>query len=63
VANLAIFAALSLAVEVHARAWHSEVKLGKAEQVEHRADRSGGHFERGRADGEGEGGTEMVCVW
>ena len=60
VAHLAIIVALSLAVEAHAHARHSEGKLCKAEQVEHHADRGGGPFERGRAGGEREGGTEMV---
>ena len=58
-AHLAIFVVLSLAVEAHARAQHSEGKLCKAEQIKHRADRGGGPFERGRADAEVKGGTEM----
>lgn len=60
--HLAIIVALSLAVEAHARARHSEGKLCKAEQVEHRADRGGGPFERDRTDGERECCTEMILL-
>ena len=67
--HLAASATRRLAVEVHARARHAKRKLCKADELGHvvrRAEevehRGGGHFERCRADGEGEDGTEMIFV-
>jgi hypothetical protein len=69
VSHLATFATLCLAVEVHARTGHAEREICKVEELGHvvrRAEKvehgGGGYVERGRADGEGEDGAEMIFV-